>query len=167
MVVTPSFSGEYAVRLHGAKGDRKIETAEKLFLTYSAADKNIADSMPLNRQLEKDKRQQKVKITEKTVEFPKPLATRVMQLFERMIQQTSYGVDEEGADGTTYEFGIWRAYGETWSPRENTSPQLFVELGESLISYCKAAPADRPAGEKEIENKAAQLEKYLNEHPAK
>ncbi len=132
MVVRPSFSFEYAVRLHGAKGDNEIDRAAKFFLTYSAADKTIWYSMPENRLGQKDKRQQKVKITEKTGEFPKPLATRVMQLFQRMIQQTSYGVGEEGADGTTYEFGIGRAYGETWSPRERKSPLLFVELGESL-----------------------------------
>ena len=35
MVVRPSFSGEYVIRLHGAKDDNQFDTASKFFLTYS------------------------------------------------------------------------------------------------------------------------------------
>jgi|GEM_PF-2640527 len=168
MLVMPSFTPEYVVQLRDAKGEQDIAKAEKLLLTYSVADKSIWSSMPENRQFQKDKKQQRVNITVKTVEFPKPLAAQISQLWKRMLHQTRYEFkDAEGADGTTYEFGVWRAYGETWSPHERKSPLLLVEIGESLIGYCKAAPADRPAAEKEIENRAALLEKYLNEHTSK
>ena len=166
MVVRPSFSGEYAIRLHGAKGDTNIEETEKLFLTYSAASTNIFYAMAENN--EKNK-QQKVTIAHTTFELPKPLATRIYELWSRMLLRTRFpeGSKEAGDDGTTYEFGIWCRYGETWSPQERKSPLLFVELGESLISYCKATSAERPAAAKEIETRAAELETYLTAHPSK
>ena len=165
MVVRPSFSGEYVVRLHGGKDDNNITTAEKFFLTYSAADKNIWYSMPENND---KKKQQKVTIAVTSVEFPKPLTKRIYQLWQRMLLRTRYPEQSSrGADGTTFEFGIWCVYGETWSPDERKSPLLFVELGDSLIGYCKAAPAERPAAAKEVEDKATQLDKYLDEHTLK
>lgn len=165
MVVCPSFSGEYVVRLHGAKDDNDINTTERFFLTYSAADKSIWCSMPENND---KKKQQKVSIAVTTVEFPKPLAKQIYQLWRRMLLLTRYPEqDSTGNDGTTFEFGVWCVYGETWSPNERKSPLLFVELGDSLIGYCKAAPAERPAAAKEVEDKAARLEKYLNEHRPK
>jgi hypothetical protein len=165
MVVQPSFSGEYVVRLHGAKDDRHFDRTKNFFLTYSAANTNIWYSMPENN----DKRkQQKVVVSVITVEFPTPQATRIQQLWKRMLLRTRYPeASSAGLDGTTYEFATWHVYGETWSPQERKSPLLFVELGESLIGYCKASPAERSTAIKEIENQAAQLEKYLDEHPSK
>jgi hypothetical protein len=165
MVVCPSFDAEYVVRLHGSKDDNNISTTEKFFLTYSVANKSIWCSMPENND---KKKQQKVTIAVTTVEFPKPLATRIFQLWRRMLLRTRYNEQPSvGADGTMFEFGIWCVYGETWSPTERKSPLLFIELGDSLIAYCKAAPAERPAAAKEVEDKAAQLDKYLNEHTPK
>lgn len=165
MVVRPSFSGEYVVRLHGGKDDNNISTTEKFFLTYSAADKNIWYSMPENND---KKKQQKVTIAVTSVEFPKPLAKRIYQLWQRMLLRTRYPEQSSlGADGTTFEFGIWCVYGETWSPDKRKSPLLFVELGDSLIGYCKAAPAERSAAAKEVEDKATQLDKYLDEYTLK
>jgi hypothetical protein len=165
MVVRPSFSGEYVVRLHGAKDDNQCDTTNKFFLTYSAADKSIWYSMPENND---KKKQQKVSIATTTVEVPRPLAMRIQQLWQRMLLRTRYTEESGGGvDGVTYEFSTWCVYGETWSPQERKSPLLLIELGKSLIAYCKAAPAERPAAAREIENKAAQLENYLNEHQSK
>ena len=165
MVVRPSFSGEYAIRLHGTNTDNEITTTEKFFLTYSIASKNIWYSMPGHND---QKKQQNVTIAVTTVEFPKPLATRIHQLWKQMLLRTHYSEqDTDGLDGTTFEFAIWSAYGKTWSPDERKSPLLFIELGDSLIEYCKAPPVKRPAAMKIIEKKAEQLEKYLNDHALK
>ncbi len=165
MVVRPSFSAEYVVRLHGTKDDNQFDETNKFFLTYSAADKNIWYSMPENNE---EKKQQKVAISVTTIELPKPLATRIYQLWKRMLLRTRYPEEDSGGlDGTKFEFGTWSFYGETWSPAERKSPLLFIELGESLIAYCKGAPAQRQVTAKEIESKATQLKEYLDKHPSK
>jgi hypothetical protein len=172
MVVRPSFHSEYVVRLHGQKEDNHFTTANQFFLTYSIADKNIWYSM---REDNDKKRKEKVKISTTTAEIPKALALRIQQLWEQMLLRTRYREQDVisshemeriiGTDGTIFEFAVWNAYGKTWSPDERLSPLLLVELGESLVGYCKAIPGERPAATNEIENKATQLEQYLNEHP--
>jgi hypothetical protein len=165
MVVKPSFSGEYAVRLLGSQDINPLDTSKKFYLTYAAASKNIWYSMPKNNN---QKKQLKVSISFTKVEIFEPLAVRIQQLWKRMLYQTHY-FETNGVvvDGVIYEFGIWHHYGEAHSPQERKSPWLFIELGESLITFCKAAPEERPNAAKEIENKAAQLEKYLNKHSSK
>ena len=162
VILTTCAMAEYVVRLHGNKDDRDIAAAEKCFLTYSIADKSIWYSMPENND---EKIQKEVAVSVSTVEFPKPLAKRLEQLWARMLQRSRYpDVSNARSDGTTYEFGMCGMYGETWSPQERKSPLLFVELGQALVAYCKAAPSDRPSAEESIEKKAAQLTKYLNAH---
>lgn len=174
MEVRPSFSPEYGLRLDGVKRknnsatteiiSREIETTEKFLLTYSVADNSIWLVMPWNNI--NQKKQQEVSVTATTVELPKPLAKQIYRLWKRMLLRTRYPEDvSNGNDGTTYEFGMWYVYGETWSPDtdKRKSPLLFVEFGGSLIDYCKASPTDRPAVAKTIKIKADLLQKYLDE----
>ncbi len=121
--------------------------------------------MPENNE---EKKQKKVKAATVAVDFPKELAGRVQQLWKRLLLRMRYPEEpSRGLDGETYEFTVDGMYGETWSPQERKSPLLFVELGESLIAYGKANPEGRSAAAKAIEDKAAELEKYLDEHPLK
>lgn len=162
MVMMPSFAGESVVRLHGSEKDREISETEKIFLTYSHAEQNLWYSMPENNE---EKVQKDVKITTTTVSFPKADAMRLLSLWNRMILRTRVRAEETHLlDGTTFEFATQRGYGETSSPRERHSPLLFVELGGSLIDYCKSEPEKRKAQLKEIESKADELERYLNVH---
>jgi hypothetical protein len=162
MLVLPSFSGEYAVRLHGKRREQKIEDMGNVFLTYSIAKTSIWDSMPENNG---GKTQKNVVVNSITVDFPKPLAKSLVKIWTRMLQRTRDAENDYGAcDGTTYEFSMLDMSGQTWSPQQQKSPLLFVELGEALIAYCKAAPADRLTAEETIEKKASQLTKYLNAH---
>lgn len=161
MVVMPSFSGEYAVRLQSAQDINPTDTSAKFWLTCSAADKNIWQAMA------EGNGEKKVSIAVTKAEISGPLVERIEQLWNRMLYGTRYfETNAAMTDGTTVEFGIWQVYGKTHSPMERKSPALFIALGESLISYCKATPAGRPAAAKEIESKAAQLEQYLNKLPA-
>ena len=165
MVVRPSFSSEYAVRLHPEKPTDDFDTAAKLFLTYATASQNIWYSLPMNSS---GKRRAKVTVSFATVEIPRPLAERIQQLWERMLLRTRYPEERViGMDGTTFEFETSGLYGRVWSPAERKSPLLFAELGESLIGYCKAEPSARLAAAREIEDKASVLEQYLKEHPSK
>lgn len=160
MLVCPSFTAEYVVRMHG-----NWRGAEKVILSYSVADKNIWYSMPENNG---GRKQQKVMVSTKTADLLKPFADRLHKVWGRMLRLTRYPImPVGGADGTTYEFSTGGAYGEVWSPNQHQSPLLFVELGESLVACCKASPAERPAAIKAIEDKAARLEKYLDEHQSK
>jgi hypothetical protein len=173
MLVMPSFGNEFVVRLHGkAKGEDDFTRASQFFLTYSVADQSIWYSMPENNG---NHRQGKVKISSSSDEIAKPLATRLLRLWEQMLLRTRYreqdvvssreGEGIVGTDGTTFEFAVWNARGETWSPEQRKSPLLLVEIGESLVKYCNAKPQEKPDAMKEIETKAAQLEEYLTEHP--
>ena len=92
----------------------------------------------------------------------KEVIALLQQLWKRMLLRTRYPeASSAGLDGTTYEFATWHVYGETWSPQERKSPLLFVELGESLIGYCEATPAERSAAIKEIENKLIKRHYYF------
>jgi hypothetical protein len=141
MLVRPSFSAEYVVRLYSDKKNPcDSSAAEKVFLRYSIADKSIFYSMPENNL---KKKRQKITVSTTTIDFPKALSARLHDLWERMLLRTRYPEEPNGGlDGTTYEFAMWCVYGETWSPNERKSPLLFIELGESLIGYCKAAPEE-------------------------
>lgn len=167
MLVRPSFSPEYVVRIYGFSS----RVSKTLVVTYTSAEKSIWYSMPENNQ---ERKQKDVPVSTKLAELPNPLATRVYKVWERMLRRTRYPqVPHQGLDGTTYEFSFSRvygditmltAYGEIWSPSERKSPLLFIELGESLIAYCKAWPAEQSTAAQAIEEKAKQLEKYLDSH---
>ncbi|MCF6310975.1 MAG: hypothetical protein L3J39_00845 [Verrucomicrobiales bacterium] len=174
MEVRPSFSAEYGVRLDSLKRKNnpataeivspEIETTEKFLLTYSVADKSIWGAMPWNNINLKE--QQEVFVTTTSVEIPKPLAKQIYRVWKQMLLRTRYSVDDGGGeDGTSYEFGMrYSVYGETNAPYidKHKNPMLFVDLGESLIDYCKASLTERPAVAKTIKIKADILQKYLD-----
>lgn len=168
MLVRPSFDAEYLISLHREKKDSDdpfSKEKENYQLTYSCStgEKNIWYSMPENN---KQKEQKKVTVSVTTTGLPKDLALRVLKVWGQMMRKTSYNSPEiKGCDGTTYEFSMPGMFGETWSPQQRKSPLLFIELGSSLIEYCKADDAGRAAAKKSIEDKAAALELYLSKHP--
>jgi len=167
MLVRPSFSAEYVVSMiNNPEDPGDSNNANKLIIKYSIADKSIWYSMPENNE---EKKEKAVTVDSKFVEFPKAQGTRLYKIWNRMLRQTRYpeGYGDGGLDGTTYEFSTWCAYGEVWSPTARKSPLLFIELGESLIAYCKATDEERVSAMKNIEAKAAKLEKYLDQHASK
>ena len=161
MVVCPSFSAEYSVLLVRDKTDPLDESSVNIpTLKCVFADKSIWYSMPENNS---EKEQKEVHVTTQTVKLPKPLASRLLKIWGRMLAGTRYPPGFNfGFDGTTYEFAIPGKYGETWSPQEQTSPFLFAELGKSLVELCKSSPENRDSATKEVEMKASQLEAYLD-----
>ena len=168
MLIRPSFDAESVISLHREKKDPNEPFSEKkedYLLTYSCttSEKNIWYSMPENND---QKEQKKVTVSVVTTAMPKDLALRVLKVWERMMRRTSYNSPSlAGLDGTIFEFSMPGMYGETWSPNHRKSPLLFIELGASLIDYCKADDAGRVAARKSIEGKAAALELYLSKHP--
>jgi hypothetical protein len=180
MLVMPSFEGEFAVRLHGSKDDRYLSEAARVFVTYSIADKNIAYSLPPRLEFRspgwsENRKKERIHVSTTSAEIPKELATRVLKLWEEMLLRTRF--EEQSVvstrdveriirtDGTSFEFSALNASGETWSPQEPTSPLLLVEVGAALIDYSKAPAGERASAMKRIEDKAAELERYLSEHP--
>jgi hypothetical protein len=71
-----------------------------------------------------------------------------------------------GADGTTYHMGHWiqGAFlaGTTWSPRSDTLPGAFVELGERLKAYAHAAPDERKQAEVRLIAQASQVRSRIS-----
>lgn len=171
MIVRPSFSPEYAVRLHGPDGDTAIDRTTKFLLTRATASTNISQATPsvikdLRGNILSRTEAKEVTVLFTTAELSKPLAMRVYKVWQRMLERTRKPEMEiNGLDGVTYEFRAGNTCGETWSPREGKSPFLLVELGESLFRYCIAPRERLPEAAKAIEEKAAKLEKYLDEHP--
>ncbi|MEO7097859.1 MAG: hypothetical protein ABI162_00750 [Luteolibacter sp.] len=162
MVLRPSFDGESSLILHGGEQRQEFSATEKFFLTYSLAEKNLWYSMPENNE---EKKQKEINVTVTTVPVPKPMAVRLCSIWNRMILRTRVPVTSvNGFDGISIEFATQRGYGETWTPMQRKSPLLFVELGESLIDYCKASEEDRKAKLKKVSQKAGKLENYLDAH---
>lgn len=170
MVMMPAFVPESAVRLHPESGDGEMEKEDKVFLTYAVAGKNIYGA---TQDIRPPKKPEDVPVTVTTVEFPKPLALRLYQLWSRMLLRTRYPQEPKNmvTDGTFFEFG-WEKigwgnlYGEAYFPTQAASLNLFSEVGLALMNYGKAAPAERAATAKTIEQVAARLEAYLDAHPA-
>ena len=70
-----------------------------------------------------------------------------------------------GADGVRYHMGHWipGAFlaGTTWSPKADTLPGRFVELGARLQAYAEAAPKDRGKAEVRLLAQAAQVRRQF------
>ena len=163
METRPSFSGESCLQLHGEDGISEFSAAKSFFLTYSEADTSIWYSMPENSD---DGKQGAVNVTITTVPISKAVASRLCTIWNEMLMRTHMPKeDATGLDGITIEFATPRGYGKTWTPTEPKSPLLLVKLGESLIQYCKAAENNRASLMKDVETKAANIERYLKEHP--
>ncbi|MFA5192128.1 MAG: hypothetical protein WC740_15480 [Verrucomicrobiia bacterium] len=171
MIVRTSFNPEYAVRLHGPDGETDINRTTKFLLTRATASTNIGQAAPsvikdLRGNIIRRTEEKEVTVHFATAELSKPLAMRVYKVWQRMLERTRKAeMDFVGKDGAFYEFRAGNTCGQTWSPREGKSPFLLVALGESLFRYCIAPRERLPEAAKAIEEKAAKLEKYLDEHP--
>lgn len=165
MVVKPSFDPEHVVSLEGESGKQgKLEESEKLILRYSVGDSSIYYSLPENNP---EQGQKDVRVETKKVVFPAALGIRLSKLWDRMVGQVrNPEVGSGGLDGTTYEFETGKGRGEVWSPQLKNSPQLLVEVGASLVDYCKAPEEKKAEALKDIDTKIGNLEKYLDEHQA-
>jgi hypothetical protein len=165
MIIVPAFEPEYSVSLHGTPNDLEFSQANKCFLSYYVADKNIWYSMPENNE-ENQKREVSVAVT--TVEFSNPLAKQINEVWRRMLLRTRYFEDTGfRVDATTAEFSTAGMYGKTYDPSESWSAGYLIELGHRLIDYCKAPPEKRASAVKSIEVQAKLLDKYLRTHPSK
>jgi hypothetical protein len=105
-----------------------------------------------------------VKIYERTASLPKELGDRLVAVWSLMMNRvsnhTSYGLD-----GATYVFSTKEKTAETWSPRERKSPLLFVELGRSLMDYCRTERARRHLAGKDVWAALTAWEDYLKKNP--
>ncbi len=165
MILLPSFEGESCLRLHGNDGDTDISKSSKFFLTYYLADKNIWQSMSENSD---EKKQSEVTVEVSSAPISKGFALRLHAIWDQMLARTKPPEKvNTGLDGETIEFATSKGSGKTWSPMERRSPRLFVELGQSLIEYCKAKPENRGRVMQSVEEHATSLENYLKAHPVK
>lgn len=164
MIVSPSFEGEYSMRVHGDAKGHVFEDSKEFFVTCRVIDGNLWYSMPENNF---EKIQKPIKV--RTFKAPLPIRTarRVCGLWDEMIFRTHYTRGEcGGLDGTTFEFASPVGHGEVWSPDDGTPPALLRDLGEALINYCKAPADGRKPLLDAIEASAAKLEARLKQTAA-
>ncbi|HXC16577.1 MAG TPA: hypothetical protein VNV60_03965 [Holophagaceae bacterium] len=154
MIVKPSFGPEYAIELDRI-GKSEDELGQQSFkIRWRQAKANIwFTSMRLagpNRLAFRPPTH--IKTTGKGADLPADAAQEIVRAWLHMLKETRYPSDSEfasGMDGTDYEFYAWDLShrepmkGHIWSPESGPTAML-VQLGESLITYVKAAPADRP-----------------------
>ena len=159
MVVRPSFGIEYSLSMDTDGSWRNLKSSKDFFLRYTITDKNIWYSMPENNS---GKVQEAIKPTTLKASIPAETALKVIKLWDEMILQTRYSrSDDSGLDGVTIEFSSRFGHGETWSPSDGTSPAMLYELGEKLITYCKASKKERKKLLIDINRAAAKLEIFL------
>lgn len=163
MLITPADEAESVVDLVGDVKSFDFKSSKSFSLIYIKADQSIWESLPLNNE-EGVKKQVGTRISKADV--PAELAAKIYGLWERIVLRSRYSKDwSPGEDGVYVEFFIQIGHGMIWNPRDRKSPLLSVELGQSMMAYCEAAPEQREEKLKEIGVKADLLEKYLDEHP--
>ena len=111
----------------------------------------------------------KLSVKTHSIEVSKTLAARLTHLWTRVVSKTNYKDSWSGGlDGVTFEFGVGSMHGEVWNPRTKQSPQLLIDLANSLIHLSKQ-DEDKAISSAvtEVESKAAILEKYLDKHHPK
>lgn len=165
VLILPSSEGESCLRLHGDESDMDITKSTQFFLTSYQADKSIWYAMQENNDARKHG---KVTVGVSSTPVSKAFAKRLRAIWDQMLSQTRQPEKPNPAnDGVIYEFSTPERSGQTWSPRANNSPKLFVNLTQSLHRYCKAPPVDRPGVMKSLELHILALERYLEKHPVK
>lgn len=156
MIRLPSFEPEECLVIRESADDPPAYT-----LTHARADRNIWYALAANRD---DGRAQTVAVTRTEARLPPDLGRRACRNWDRMLRNVRYpapGEGEGGCDGVTTEFRRERMYGETWSP-EGGSPAALVDLGLALIAACDAPEAKRAEALKQVEERCAALERYLD-----
>jgi hypothetical protein len=163
MLITPSDQGESVVDLVGDVKSFDFKSSKSFSLVCVKADQSIWESFPQNND---EGIRKPVGTRVSKAEVPNELAVKLFGLWERTILRSRYSKDwAPGEDGTYVEFFIQIGHGMIWNPKDRKSPLLAVELGQSLMAYCEAEPAQRDGKLDEVRTKAELLEKYLDEHP--
>lgn len=159
MLVRPTLRAEYVLRLLDEKASPERGRTDLWVLSCGMADTNIWYSKAENNSAKVEK---PVSVTTQKAVIPATLGRRLQGLWSKMLQRTQKDEGSRtGSGGITYEFSMGGKSGKISAPQERRSPRLFVELGESLVSYCQTPEADRAVVLASIQEKTAALEEYL------
>jgi hypothetical protein len=165
MIVRPSFSAEYSMRVHGDAESYAIDSSKEFFVTYTISNESIWYSMPDNNSENIPKA---IKPKSFKASIPAETARRVCAIWDEMIFRTHYTREGSGGlDGVTIEFASRYGHGEAWCPNDGTSPALLRDIGETLIAYCRASIEERKKLLEAINTSAAKLETHLKQQAEK
>ncbi len=164
MVISPAFDGESCLRLHGPEGEPDITKVRQFFLTSYQADQSIWETLPESEQ----RKPGPVIVSVSSAPVPAAFARRLLAIWDEMLARTSPPAKPSTVlDGVSYEFSTPEHTGMTYNPMQRLSPQLFTELGRSLMSFCAAKPEHRARLLQSAKQHATVLENYLKAHPVK
>lgn len=162
-------AGEFVLSLHGASGDRDPAKTERFFLTSRIANQNVWYTMPGSRD---PRLPEETLVSVSTVPLEKGLALRLIKLWERMLERAAPRDQRRHPytvlDGGYSIFSTATRSAEYQSMHnDRLSTGIFSDLAFTLQRYAEGSWVERRTLLKEIEEKTAALEKYLDEHPGK
>ncbi len=163
------YLGESVLSLHGMPGDRDPAKTEKFHLVCKTADRNLWYSIP---EYSIDGLSHPAKIRVITVPLDKPLALRLIRIWERMLGRVAERdwkkFPNSRFDGTIYRFSASGKTGEYYSaPYNHTSTGHFARLGNMLLEYGEGPWRMQGLMLKRVEAQVSKLEEYLDAHPAR
>jgi hypothetical protein len=167
MIVEPAFAPEYSVSVYSRPSASR---PRRYFVTYMTADQNLWQTTDAGRH---PKAAEAAKIRRVDCEIPASTAYLLRQAWIQMLSgsQRPRPMREEDAarstDATIAEFSIRLAHGETLygefavelPPGQKT--RRLVELGGTLVDYCKANSADRQTIAAKLDRNATRLFEML------
>jgi hypothetical protein len=181
MLVRPSFSAEFClsvdaeqVQKSDQESSRSAASKEKgeqdrYRITVTTAAENIwyararADGKPVHVQIERTERK-----------ISRDLAVAIQRVWAKALLLTRYpaypeagevAVEEEGCDGTTYQFSVHASgsgtmEGETWQPQQGLPRQL-TNIGLDLVAFVRQDTKGKKMTEKELIDRLRKLESTI------
>jgi hypothetical protein len=100
------------------------------------------------------------KVTRKPL--PEALATRLLALWQTMLQRTRYAQPDLSLDGVSYVF-LTNGYrgGEASNPKAGTRPFQLAEIGKLTVAWVRCEQAQEPAALQQLTVKIETLEAML------
>jgi hypothetical protein len=169
MMVEPAFAVEYSVSVYSRPS---TDRQRRYFVTYVTADRNLWQATDAGRHA---KEAEAAKIRRVDCEIPSSAAHLARQAWIQMLSgsQRPRPMRKEDAarstDATIAEFSIQWSHGKTLYgefPVELPSgrkTRALIELGDTLINYCKAKPAHRQTIAAKFERDATRLLEILKQ----
>jgi hypothetical protein len=168
-MVEPAFAPEYSVSVYSRPSASR---PRRYFVTYVTGDRNLWQATDAGRHA---RQAEAAKIRRVDCEIPGGAAYLARQAWIQMLSgsQRPKPMREEDVarttDATIAEFSIQLPHGKTLygefpvelPPGRKT--RMLVKLGDTLVDYCKAKPADRQTIAAKVERNATRLLEMLKQ----
>lgn len=171
VIVELPFEGELSVSVYS---NSQRNRQPRYFVTYVKAEHNLWQRTGMLKHADAAR---SVKAMRQDAEMPKTTAKLVKDVWVRMLKDVrrypsssqpymmggEYVIGGLGREFSIQQSHHSRLYGRLFrSPAPGTKTEALVKLTDTLVDYCEAAPADRPAIRDKIDREAKRLLTRLN-----